>query len=153
MTQFAVVECTLCKHSVLEYEAVDHLTHCLYTSFYERRYNGPISLTYRNYYFLALILNLIEDFDIVIQRMPPSFTSTIWTVYGFIYANRIGKGYSNIGIGLDCMSRLVIAQTDSLQTRKLNIVRHINSEHFHTHFGAIRLSVLFDGQQISDLIN
>ena len=153
MPQFAVVECSLCKHSVLEYEVVEHLTSCLYTTFYERRHNGAIGLTYRNYYLLAFILDLIEDYDHVIQKMPPSFTSIIWPIYGYIYANRIGEGYTNIGIGLDCFSRLVIAHVDMLKCKKINIVRHISAQNFTTHYGSLKLNILFDEQQQTALYN
>lgn len=153
MTRWSNVECSLCKSTVLETDVITHLTLCLYSTFYSRGVNAPISHTYRNYYFLALILDLIEDFDITIQRLPPSYTSIIWSIYGYIYANRIGEGYSNIGIGLDCMSRLIIAKIDANFSKKLNLISHIYHNDFTNHFGSIELNVLFEGQELQRLYN
>ncbi len=150
MPKISAVECSLCKTSVLENCVIDHLTTCVYYSFYNRPYNAPINNIYKTYYFTAFILDLIEDFDSVLQLMPQSKKSIVWDIYGFIHANRKGNGYSNIGIGLDDICRLAISKHDAACCRELNLIRNINVEHFNA--CAIDLRILFDEQQIRNLL-
>lgn len=144
-----LANCGLCLSSVSESNIEEHILACIYSAHPSDQSN----ITYKKYYILCYILNLIENFEIDIKPIQTNILNFIFSIYEHFYLFGIGETFKSTLLGVDDFCRLLISKIPWPGDTRLNIVPGLGIDNFLDNEVINRLQIIFSRTQIFDLEN
>ena len=141
--------CGLCLNCLSEHTIKEHILTCVNSA----DSSDPSNITYKKYYILCYILNLIQNFELDIKPIQPDFLDFIFSIYEHFYLLGIGNTFSSPLLGVDDFCRLLISRIPFPRDTRLNIVPGLDIDDFHDNDVISDLQILFSRAQIFDLEN